>query len=93
MGPSLGTINLQPSNDGLFVIGILNASMGSNSRALFTDMALQPVPTPTQNKLYSFRFAAATGDDLLRQVHFVSVQLQLLRCTLGQHMTVSEQEA
>jgi hypothetical protein len=39
----LGTIQLTPSNDGLFVIGSLNTSMGSSGNALFSGMAMQPV--------------------------------------------------
>jgi hypothetical protein len=39
----LGTIQLHPSNDGLFVIGSLNTSMGSSGNALFSGMAMQPV--------------------------------------------------
>jgi hypothetical protein len=39
----LGTIQLHPSNDGLFVIGSLNTSMSSSGNALFSGMAMQPV--------------------------------------------------
>jgi hypothetical protein len=39
----LGTIQLHPSNDGLFVIGSLNTSMGSGGHAEFSGMAMQPV--------------------------------------------------
>jgi hypothetical protein len=39
--------------------------------------------------VYQFSFAASFGDDLLRQVQAVTVRVELLRCTLGQYMTVS----
>jgi hypothetical protein len=67
-GPVLGTILLQPSNDGLFVIGAQNATLNTYSRAFFPDMALQPAPIPISNRQYKFRLAASPQDDLLRQV-------------------------
>lgn len=84
----LGTIQLHPSNDGLFVIGALNTSMGSSGSALFPGMAMQPVESPISNRAYQFSFAASFGDDLLRQVQAVTVQIELQRCTMGQFMTV-----
>ncbi|WIA36113.1 hypothetical protein OEZ86_007463 [Tetradesmus obliquus] len=85
----LGTIQLHPSNDGLFVIGSLNTSMGSSGNALFSGMAMQPVEAPISNRQYAFSFAASFGDDLLRQVQAVTVRVELLRCTWGQFMTIN----
>jgi hypothetical protein len=49
-----------------------------------TELLLRNTHTRTR-----FLPAWGPGNDLLRQVKQVAVQVELLRCTLGQHMTIN----
>jgi hypothetical protein len=60
-----------------------------HSTAVYVHCAVNTLQAPVSNHEYQFSFAASFGDDLLRQVQAVTVRVELLRCTLGQYMTVS----
>lgn len=79
----------QDRTGGLFVIGKSRAVLDNSGLARFCNMALQPIDPPLYNCNYSFSIVADTSSGLLAQVPAVEVTVQLLRCTLGQHMTVS----
>jgi hypothetical protein len=82
-------VQLQQDLDGeLFVIGPLAAVVNGKGIAQFCNMALQPIDPPLQNRQFNFSLRPDTGSGLLAQVEPVTVTVQLLRCTLGQHMTV-----
>lgn len=86
---NLAVVQLQQDPDGeLFVIGPSTAAVNGSGIAQFCNMALQPIDPPLQNRQFSFSLRPDTGSGLLAQVEPVIVTVQLLRCTLGQHMTV-----
>jgi hypothetical protein len=85
----LAVVQLQQDQDGeLFVIGPSTAAVNGRGIAQFCNMALQPIDPPLQNRQFSFSLRPDTASGLLAQVEPVTVTVQLLRCTLGQHMTV-----
>lgn len=53
----IGTVQLQQSPEGLFVIGDTRQQM-QMGLAEFNNMALQPVSPPISNKVYEFRSGA-----------------------------------
>lgn len=85
----LGFMELQQDATGeLFVIGPSTAAVNGSGIAQFCNMALQPINPPLQTRQFSFSLQPSTSSGLLTQVEAVRVSVQLLRCTLGQHMTV-----
>jgi len=88
---SLAAVHIKQDRDGkLFVIGKSTAAVNETGLATFCDMALQPIETPLYNRNYSFSIEADASSGLLSQVAPVTITIQLLRCTLGQHLTVSK---
>jgi hypothetical protein len=86
---NLAVMHLKQDRTGkLFVIGKPTAIVDDSGFAHFCDMALQPIDPPLHNRNYTFSFEPDRTSGLYAQVPDLQVTVQLLRCTLGQHMTV-----
>lgn len=89
--PALQALLQQDDTEQLFVIGSSQEEFNRDNGflATFCNMALQPIHPPSSNRNYTFKIKADMSSRLLRQVTAVTVTVELLRCTLGQYMTVS----
>jgi hypothetical protein len=87
---TLAVMELKQDHTGkLFVIGKPTAIVDDLGFAHFCNMALQPIDQPLHNRNYTFSFEPDRTSGFYAQVPNLHVTVQLLRCTLGQHMTVS----